>query len=150
MGLRRKARELGLQLLFAEERAPMPSAGREAFWESAEAPAGARAYAEQLTGDVSAHREEIDAILSRCAENWSVERMSRVDRNLLRLALAEMLYHADVPAPVTVDEAVEIAKRFGGEDSARFVNGVLDRVMREEAERLGQKSASAEARPPAA
>jgi len=136
MGLRRKARECGLQRLFAEEDGIMSPAVLDAFWDSVEAPEKARDYANQLVGEVGAHRGEIDRVLIRYARNWTVERMSRVDRNLLRLAVAELFYVDDVPMRVTLDEAVEIAKRFGGEESSRFVNGILDRVAREEAGRV--------------
>lgn len=107
-----------------------------AFWESAEAPDGARAYAEKLTAIAEQHRADIDKTIATCADNWTVDRMGRVDRNVLRLAVAELFFIDDVPSRVTMDEAVEVAKRFGGDDSSRFVNGVLDRVVREEAGRI--------------
>lgn len=106
------------------------------FWEAAEAPDGARSYAEKLTALTQEHQADIDKTIATCADNWTVDRMGRVDRNVLRLAVAELFHIDDVPSRVTMDEAVEIAKRFGGEDSSRFVNGVLDRVVREAAERI--------------
>ena len=76
------------------------------------------------------HLEEIDEKIRRQTENWRLERMPAVDRNILRLAVWEMLYETDVPRLVVVDEAVELAKRFGSENSSRFVNGLLDGLMR--------------------
>jgi N utilization substance protein B len=136
VGVRRKARECALQLLFAQERGALRPEAVAAFWDDAEAPEAARGYAEHLVELVGTHREEIDAVIARYAENWSLDRMSRVDRNLLRIAVCELFYVPDVPVRVALDEAIEIAKRFGGDDSGRFVNGILDRVAREEAERV--------------
>lgn len=88
-------------------------------------------YALQLVNGASAHRAEIDEQLSSVSENWTVERMPIVDRTILRLAVYEMLYEDDVPVSVTINEAVELAKDFGGEDeSPRFVNGVLGHIAR--------------------
>lgn len=88
-------------------------------------------YAEGLVLGVAEHREEIDERLASTSENWSVERMPVVDRAILRLATYEMLFVDDVPVAVTIDEAVELAKQYGGEDdSSRFVNGVLGRIAR--------------------
>ncbi|MDH5527512.1 MAG: transcription antitermination factor NusB [Nitrospirota bacterium] len=130
MGLRRKGRELALQMLFAQDRETMRESAIEAFWEAAEAPSDARAFAERMVELVTAHKAELDAAISRSADNWTVDRMSRVDRNLLRLAVCELLY-VDTPVNVALDEAVEIAKRYGGDESSRFVNGVLDRAARD-------------------
>ena len=131
MGVRRKARECALQVLFAQERGPMRESALAAFWDDAGAPPEARGYAERLVDLVQAHRAGIDAAIARAAENWTLERMGRVDRNLLRVAVAELMYVDDVPVRVALDEAIEIAKRFGGDDSGRFVNGILDRIARE-------------------
>jgi len=109
----------------------MTEAALDTFWESAEVPDESRLYAEELAGIVAERLSEIDAVIADSARNWTVDRMSRIDRNLLRMAVAELLYVDDVPMRVTLDEAVEIAKAFGGDDSARFVNGILDRVARE-------------------
>jgi transcription antitermination protein NusB len=131
VGVRRKARECALQVLFAQERGPMRASALDAFWDDAGAPTEARRYAERLVHLVTDHRVAIDGAIARAAENWTLERMSRVDRNLLRVAVAELFFVEDVPMRVALDEAIEIAKRFGGEDSGRFVNGILDRVARE-------------------
>lgn len=131
MGVRRKARECALQVLFAQERGPMRASALAAFWDDAAAPTEARRYAERLVHLVTDHRGAIDGAIARAAENWTLERMSRVDRNLLRVAVAELFFVEDVPMRVALDEAIEIAKRFGGEDSGRFVNGILDRIARD-------------------
>jgi len=85
-------------------------------------------FARQLVDGVAAHRERIDALIAASAEHWRLPRLSRVDLSLLRLATFELLGRADIPASVTIDEAIEIARRFGSEDSPAFVNGVLDHI----------------------
>ena len=88
-------------------------------------------YAESLVRGVKEHRDDIDERLAATSENWSVDRMPVVDRALLRLAVYEMVYVDDVPVSVAINEAVELAKIYGGEDeSSRFVNGVLGRIAR--------------------
>jgi len=136
VGVRRKARECAMQLLFAQERGAMRPEALNAFWDDADAPPLARDYAERLVALVAEHQADIDAVIARYAENWTLDRMSRVDRNLLRIAVCELFYVDDVPVRVALDEAIEIAKRFGGDDSGRFVNGILDRVAREEGDRV--------------
>jgi len=90
----------------------------------------AREYATRLlTGSVE-HGEEIDALIASQAENWRLERMPAVDRNILRLAIYELLYEEDVPHLVVLDEAIELAKEFGSEQSGRFINGLLDGLIR--------------------
>ena len=87
-----------------------------------------QAFARELVDGVAAHRERIDALIAASAEHWRLPRLSRVDLSLLRLATFELLARADIPASVTIDEAIEIARRFGSEDSPAFVNGVLDHI----------------------
>lgn len=89
-------------------------------------------YAGRLVEGVESHRQAIDGRIRDQAENWRLERMPSVDRNILRLAIYEMWHQNDVPKLVVVDEAVELAKRFGSEQSGRFVNGVLDGLMKSE------------------
>jgi len=88
----------------------------------------AQVFARELVDGVAAHRERIDALIAASAEHWRLPRLSRVDLSLLRLATFELLARADIPASVTIDEAIEIARRFGSEDSPAFVNGVLDHI----------------------
>jgi len=88
-------------------------------------------YAKSLVSGTLEHREEIDDLIRAQADNWRLERMPAVDRNILRLAIFEMLYERDVPKLVIVDEAIELAKRFGSEQSGRFVNGLLDGLLKQ-------------------
>ena len=83
-----------------------------------------------MTG-VDAHHRAIDALVGRCSLNWKVSRMGKVDRNVLRLAAYELAFEPDVPTRATLNEAIEIAKRYGSEDSGKFVNGILDRIAQE-------------------
>lgn len=88
------------------------------------------AYAKTLVTGTHEHQEEIDELIRAQADNWRLERMPAVDRNILRLAIFEMLYERDVPKLVVMDEAIELAKRFGSEQSGRFVNGLLDGLLK--------------------
>ncbi len=127
MGSRRQARELALQLLYQTELTGADPADMQCHSEAWQgAPQGVREFADELLCGVIAHREEIDDNLSRQTSHWRLERLAAVDRNILRLALYELMYCEGTPAAVVIDEAIEIAKRFGAEESARFVNGVLD------------------------
>lgn len=90
-------------------------------------------YAQLLVRGTVEHREEIDRLIRGQADNWRLERMPAVDRNILRLAVYEMLYEHDIPKLVVVDEAIELAKKFGSEQSGRFVNGLLDGLLKEHA-----------------
>jgi N utilization substance protein B len=130
MGQRRRAREHALQVLFQIDL----SGGTapevlEPFWDGLDAADEVRAFTEQLVCGVLAEREAIDRRLVDAAERWRIERMPVVDRNVLRVAIYELLV-AESPPPVVIDEAVEVAKRFGSEGSAGFINGVLDAVRR--------------------
>lgn len=144
---RRKGRELAAQALYqcdlgtssAEEAlevfrpAEYGTADGEAPDREAGSEAGAAksfAYAQVLVRGTLGHREEIDELISGQAEHWRIERMPAVDRNILRLAIYEFLYESDVPKLVIVDEAIELAKKFGSEDSGRFVNGLLDGLLK--------------------
>jgi len=130
MGARRSGREAALQMLFQIEASGVSA--RQAitlFWRTfEEADPEGRAYADAAVEGVYDNREAIDARISAASQNWRLERMSRVDRNLLRLGTWELVYKPDVPLAVILDEAVELSKAFGTEESSAFVNGVLDRV----------------------
>jgi N utilization substance protein B len=86
------------------------------------------AYLTKLVEGVTAHQEELDALIKQHSEHWRLERMAAVDRNLLRLALYELLHQPEIPAKVVINEAVELAKRYGSEESGSFINGILDRI----------------------
>jgi N utilization substance protein B len=127
MGVRRRGRELALQILYQQE---LTSADIDqiilGFEDLQKAPPVARQFAEELARGVLLRREEIDQNLESQADNWRLVRMAIVDRNVLRLAMYELMFEGDVPAAVVIDEAVEIAKRFGSERSSQFINGLLD------------------------
>jgi N utilization substance protein B len=136
-GRRRRGRERALQFLYQVDLTHcQPEDALAGFWKDDERGAvdpEVRAFAERLVQGVRRHREEIDRWIVAAAANWRLERMSLVDRNVLRLAVYEMLHSPETPPAVVIDEAVELGKRFGGERSASFVNGVLDSIR----ERLG-------------
>jgi N utilization substance protein B len=126
---RSRCREWALQFLYQAEF----SQGRgpenlEHFWRHFQKGGTVPAYLQELVAGVAAHLEEMDALIARYSEHWRLERMSVVDRNLLRLAIYELLYQAKVPPKVAINEAVEMAKRYGSEASGAFVNGLLDHI----------------------
>jgi len=128
VGRRRRAREHALQILFqidltggnAEE-------VLESFWGELDAGDDVREFTARLVRGTLDDREQIDRRVAEAAKNWRLERMPAVDRNVLRIAVYELV-SADSPPPVVIDEAIEVARRFGGEESAGFVNGVLDEI----------------------
>ena len=136
MPSRHKAREHALQVLFSwDSRKITPAESIEAFYgslssEEGEARTTRDAFLEKLVHGTVADITEIDGQITKHAEHWRIERMPAVDRNILRLAVYELL-HTDTPAPVLIDEAIELARRFAGNESAHFVNGVLDAVRRD-------------------
>ena len=135
MGSRRRARELALQLLYQHEvTAAPPEQMQVDFEEWRGATEGIREFADLLLRGTLAHLDEIDAVLERQTAHWRLERLAAVDRNILRLALYELLYQTDTPHAVVIDEAIEIAKKYGAEESARFINGVLDGFVKRRAE----------------
>lgn len=132
MGKRREAREAAVQHLFARElQGKLGGEEDEAFWSLHMARPAAKSMAEELVRGVLEHREEIDRIIQNAVENYRLERLANVDRNVLRLAVYELLRAPDVPAPVVINEAIEIAKKFGASESSSFVNGILDRIATE-------------------
>jgi len=127
---RSQCREWALQFLYQAEFAGSRSReDLERFWGHfhPEGP-GLPAYLRELAGGVASHQEELDALIVRYSEHWRLERMTVVDRNLLRLAIYELLYQLQIPPKVVINEAVEMAKRYGSEASGAFVNGILDRI----------------------
>jgi len=129
MGARTTAREAALQMLFA-----IDATGGDVdqaisdFWRELPGDAEGREYADALVRGVRTDAEKLDERIRAASQNWRIERMARIDRNALRLGTYELLTRTDVPRAVVLDEAVELAKRFGGEESSKFVNGVLDRI----------------------
>ncbi len=134
MGSRRRARELALQLLYQHELTHAePEQMQARFEEWVGASEGVREFADMLLRGVLDHLEEIDSELERQTAHWRLDRLAAVDRNILRLAMYELLFLGDTPHPVIIDEAIEIAKKFGAEESSRFVNGVLDGFVKRRA-----------------
>lgn len=141
MGKRRQAREVALKLLYALEytqaevdtvlatswsiAADAEDAEDETLHEMSR---DVRAFTVALVSGVMAQRDDIDAIIQAASLHWSLERIGLVERNLLRFAIYELLHMADIPPKVTINEAVEIAKRYGAADASVFVNGILDRI----------------------
>jgi len=132
MGTRREARELALQALYQLDVTGESEAERAlaVFWTHFDAASEVRDFARELVDGVRTNCERIDALIAASVEHWRLPRLSRVDLNLLRLATFELLARPDIPASVTINEAIEIARRFGSEDSAAFVNGVVDHIAR--------------------
>lgn len=134
MGSRRRARELALQLLYQYEvTGTSPEQMQDDFEEWRNATESIREFADTLLRGVLSHLEEIDGQLTQQTTHWRLERLAAVDRNILRLAMFELLHHAGTPHAVVIDEAIEIAKKFGAEESPRFVNGVLDGFVKRRA-----------------
>jgi N utilization substance protein B len=129
MGARRSGREAALQMLFQLEASGEGSKRViELFWRLFEADPEGRPYADEIVAGVDGQLADVDKLITAASNNWRIERMSRVDRNLLRMSTWELLAKKDVPRAVVIDEAVELAKSYGTEDSSSFVNGVLDRI----------------------
>jgi len=157
MGKRREARERAVQFLFQYDLNPPEDLTRalEQFWESQRAAAIAeekgsakwgqavelppptadeaavRLFAEPLIQGALEHREQADNLIRKHARNWELHRIAAVDRNILRLAIYEMLHRDDIPPVVSINEAVDIAKKFSTQDSGKFVNGILDKIKGE-------------------
>ena len=157
MGKRREARERAVQFLFQHDLNPPEDLeiALTHFWESQRAAAIAedkgiatwgqkielpppdadevamRQFAEPLIRGTLEHRQEADELIKKYAKNWDLHRMAAVDRNILRLAIYEMHHREDIPPVVSINEAVDIAKKFSTQDSGKFVNGILDKVKGE-------------------
>ncbi|MEQ2007273.1 MAG: transcription antitermination factor NusB [Limisphaerales bacterium] len=158
MGMRREARERAIQFLFqcdlnapdrldealdhfwdSQRRAAIAQAsdGKATWGEQVELPpptteeAAVRLFADPLIKGTLEHRAEVDAVITKHARNWEISRMAAVDRNILRLGIYEMLHRDDIPPVVSINEAVDIAKKFSTDDSGKFVNGILDKVRGE-------------------
>lgn len=129
MGARREGREFALQVLYSlDVNSVNARTGLAHFWELQRAPQGIREFTEKLVSGVTDNRVQIDGMIEQKSKNWSLGRMSKVDINILRLSVYELLYCQDIPVNVTINEAIEIAKKFGTEESPAFVNGILDEI----------------------
>ncbi len=132
MGNRHKSREFALQILYAiDVSGNDPTLVRSLFWESLTAPDEVRAFADEIVGGVLRDQEKIDRLITHFSEHWTIDRMTAVDRNILRMAVCELIAIVGIPHSVTINEAVEIGKKFGSEDSGAFVNGILDHIAKD-------------------
>jgi N utilization substance protein B len=135
MGSRRKGREAALRILYFMD--VSGASDRQAikhYWGhlvEAPEPSEERDFANHIVRVYAEHREEVDGLIRSSSHHWRLERMPIVDRNVLRVAIVELQHMTDIPKRVTLNEAVELAKRFGSEGSGSFVNGVLDRIATE-------------------
>jgi N utilization substance protein B len=145
MGIRRRARELALQFLYQYDalsessgEALYPEEQLSLFWERSDAPVpeDMKEFSSVLILGACKNLAHIDDIIGRFSEHWRLSRMSKIDRNILRLSIYELMYLSDIPPAVTINEAVELGKRFGTEESGSFINGILDkiRIAREQGE----------------
>lgn len=129
MGLRRTARECALQMLYEYDVGKhAPEIILETFWEMNEQPDKVREFAFRLFQGTIGHMKEIDRLIQSHTKNWRLSRMAAVDRNVMRLAVFELLSDAKTPDTVVINEALEIAKKFSTSESAQFVNGILDSI----------------------
>ena len=139
MGKRRKARELALQVLFSLEFSTYdPNRAFELICENFSFSKPVKSFSKKLVLEVCKHKVELDRLIEKASENWRLERMSRLDKCILRLAALEITLIEDIPPRVSIDEAVEMGKKFGSEDSGRFINGILDSIFAS----FGQKDQS--------
>jgi transcription antitermination protein NusB len=141
-GKRRRSREVAVQILYEMEMTDTPpEEAIQLFYEiysddekeddddEFDLPMEVRPFAEQLVMGVELHQAEIDRLIGSASQHWRLERMSVVDRNILRIALYEMLYCSDIPPKVSINEAVDLGKSFGNADSGAFINGILDHIL---------------------
>ena len=129
MSTRRKAREIALQVLYQLDLRPgEPEEALDLYFEHFRPSEQARDYSRRLITGVLRNREEIDRLIEENAENWTLKRIAVVDRNILRISAFELLHCPDVPFKVSLDEAIELAKKFSTDDSGSFINGILDRI----------------------
>jgi len=146
MGSRRQSRERALQILFQWDIHGKAGEWLEDFWVQHPVSAEVRPFVERLVDGVITHRAELDELIGAHATNWKISRMPIVDRNILRAALYELLWMPDVPAKVTMNEAIELAKRFADDETKKYVNGILDKILKDDP-RLQEKRTEIAAEP---
>jgi transcription antitermination factor NusB len=141
MGKRHQARELALQVLFHMEFNPGdPGECFDLINSSLQVSKSGQSFARQLVLGVFRQKEELDGLIRKASRHWRLERMPLVDRNVLRIALYEVMYLKDIPPKVSIDEAVELGKKYGTEESGSFINGVLDSIYHETGDKEDEKS----------
>ena len=133
---RTKSREYALQMLYqCDIRHAEAGQVTEEFWQEQELSPEVKAFANQLFTGTVQHLADIDPLIAQHADNWDLKRMAVIDRNILRLGVFELLHLEDVPPKVCINEAIELAKRFGDLESSKFINGILDAVHKAHAQR---------------
>lgn len=132
---RRKAREYALQMLFQRDFTGEHDDAhmQEDQGRGQKLTGPSRDFARKLIGETLTHLDEIDRIIQKAADNWDLKRMAAVDRNILRVAVCEIVFRSDIPSAVTINEALEIAKKYSSSESVPFINGLLDKVARDTA-----------------
>ncbi|HBH61533.1 MAG TPA: transcription antitermination factor NusB [Nitrospiraceae bacterium] len=131
---RRRSREYALQILFQLDmtgKAFTPEVWNE-FWEGNAEESDVKDFTRDIVANTLNNIKEIDEIIKKAAENWSIERMAMIDRNILRAAIYELSFRTDIPSSVAINEALEIAKKYSTEESAPFINGILDKIAHPE------------------
>ena len=129
---RRKSREFALQVLYQLDITKQDVVKALAQWKEHLLPKeGDHGFIERIVLGVTEHCKEIDLLIERYSENWRLDRMNIIDRNILRMAAFELLYCEEIPPKVTLNEAIDLEKRFGNQDSGSFINGILDRIQNE-------------------
>jgi len=131
MGARRKARELALQMLYQRDLSGNPTDMiLSTFEDLQKSKPNTREFATRIFKGTIEHLQEIDAMIVQQADNWRIERMAVVDRNIIRMSIYEFMHENDTPKLVIIDEAIEIAKKFGTQKSSQFINGILDGILK--------------------
>jgi transcription antitermination protein NusB len=129
MARRRRSREMAVKVLYQADMSGVSiTEAFQIFCEHFGGSEASKLFAKELLDGIYAHLDQINSLISQFSEHWRLDRMSMVDRNVLRLAIYELLCRPDIPAKVSINEAVELGKKFGTEDSGAFVNGILDRI----------------------
>jgi len=134
MRKRTLARECALKILYKIEIAKdSMEVSKKDFWSVEKPEKEVRDFANSVVNGTCDNLSKIDEIISKCADNWDIKRMAVIDKNILRMGIYEILYREDIPSKVSINEAIELAKRYGDVDSGKFVNGILDEVRKSEA-----------------
>jgi N utilization substance protein B len=135
LGARRRGREIAMQILYQLEANPLDTREvLESFWEHGAASGQVREFTTRIVEGVLQHREEIDRLIRKHSEHWRLERINRVDKSILRMGVFELLFCDDIPVKVALNEAVDLGKKYGTEESGSFINGILDKISRIEAQ----------------
>jgi N utilization substance protein B len=131
VGTRRKAREIALQILYQMEVNPGdPAKALAHVWGNVAASPAIKEFVRRIVTGVGEHREVIDKLVAEHSEHWRLDRMDRVDKSILRMGVFELMFCDDIPFKVAMNEAVDLGKKFGAEESGAFINGILDTISR--------------------